>query len=330
MKARRVRPILERLEDRIAPATIAGPSGVWTSIGPAPIVGNTSDGGIVSGRVTSIAPNPADPTGNSVYIGTAGGGVWAGSNIHSNAPTWTPLTDNLAAQVNDPFVTLSVGAVTAVLDPASQITTIYAGLGEANAESTFMTPGSGGSQFYGTGIIKSSDGGQNWSLLGGNGTSNIFYRSAISKIIALPPNPAIVGPNNLGVVYAAVSTAKNGVVGQEGIYISTDAGVTWTNLTAATGLPTNLMYSDLVIDPANRSILYAAIGEAAGDPANGVYMTTDGGIHWQQLAGLPTGGQGGNTGAVGRITLALSPTPDPATGNYVLYAALMAIAMRAA
>src|SRR5438132_7149188 len=103
---RRVRPTLEFLEDRIALSTILAPSSTWTSIGPAPIVGNTSDGGIVTGRVTSIATDPADPTGSTVFIGTAGGGVWEGANIHSSSPTWTPLTDNLASQINDPFVTL--------------------------------------------------------------------------------------------------------------------------------------------------------------------------------------------------------------------------------
>src|SRR5438105_9387338 len=232
-------------------STILATSSTWTSIGPAPIVGNTSDGGIVTGRVTSIATDPADPTGSTVFIGTAGGGVWEGANIHSSSPTWTPLTDNLATQINDPLVTLSVGAVAAVLDPVTQTPVLYAGLGEANAESTFMTPGSGASQFYGAGLIKSTDGGQTWTLLGGNGTANLFYRSAISRIVIAPPNPAIVSPNNLGVVYAAVSTAKNGVTGNEGIYASPDGGQTWINTTAAAGLPANLTYSDLALDPAN-------------------------------------------------------------------------------
>jgi hypothetical protein len=43
---------------------------------------------------------------------------------------------------------------------------------------TFMTPGSRASQFYGAGIIKSTDGGQTWTLLGGSGTSNLFYRAS--------------------------------------------------------------------------------------------------------------------------------------------------------
>lgn len=188
---------VECLEDRIALA--ASP---WTAIGPAPIVGNTSDGGTVTGRVTSIAtdPNPADTTGSIVYIGTAGGGVWEGTNLNSATPgnvTWTPLTDNLAAQVNDPLVTLSVGAVATVWDASTNSTVIYVGLGEANAVTNLMTPSEGATQFYGTGMIKSTDGGQTWTLLGGSSTRtcSMGRRSPRSSPIptirtsSTPPSP---------------------------------------------------------------------------------------------------------------------------------------------
>ena len=33
-------------------------------------------GGTVTGRVTSIAVDPSDPSGNTYYVGTANGGVW--------------------------------------------------------------------------------------------------------------------------------------------------------------------------------------------------------------------------------------------------------------
>ena len=199
--ARRRRPTVEDMEARIALTTSS-----WTAIGPAPITGDFLDApavadGAVTGRVTSIAtdPNPADTTGYTVYIGTAGGGVWEGNDIHSASPTWVPLTDNLAEQTDDPLVTLSVGAVATAWDTATASTVIYAGLGEPNSVSTTMDPGSANSQFYGTGIIKSTDGGQTWTLLGGPGSSNIFSRSAISKIVA-------VDQNDPDIVYAAVST----------------------------------------------------------------------------------------------------------------------------
>src|SRR5262249_53326832 len=133
-RRRKVRLLVEGLEDRIALSPIPAPSSIWTSIGPAPITGNTSDGGTVTGRVTSIAtdPNPADTNGDTIYIGTPGGGVWKATGVASGSPTWTPLTDNLAAQTNDPFINLNVGAIAATYDSTTKSTIIYAGLGEAN------------------------------------------------------------------------------------------------------------------------------------------------------------------------------------------------------
>jgi len=32
--------------------------------------------GTVSGRITSVAVDPSDPSGNTYYVGTANGGVW--------------------------------------------------------------------------------------------------------------------------------------------------------------------------------------------------------------------------------------------------------------
>jgi len=74
---------VECLEDRIALST-------WTPIGPAPIIGDAADApgmGYVSGRVTSIVTDPNDASGNTVYIGSAGGGVWAGTHIISGPAT---------------------------------------------------------------------------------------------------------------------------------------------------------------------------------------------------------------------------------------------------
>ncbi len=307
-KTCRVSLTIEHLEDRLALSSTS-----WTSIGPAPIVGNTSDGGTVTGRVTAIAadPNPSDTAGNTVYIGTGGGGVWRGENIHSSSPTWTALTDNLAAQTGDPLINLNVGALATAWNPATQSTIIYAGLGEANSESNLMTTSAAASQFYGTGIIKSTDGGQTWTLLGGQGSSNIFYRSAISKIVIDPTHP-----DN---IYVAVSTAKNGVVGNEGIWHSSDGGQSWVN-TTATQIPGSRMdmFSDLVMDPSDDRVLYAAVGEATGSAANGVYMTTDGGTTWTQMTNLPSGA------GVGRISLALSGNLNPSgPAQYELYAAFI-------
>src|SRR5262245_44936117 len=72
----------------------------WRSIGPTCVyngqLGYDSDGrGTVSGRVTCIAPHPTNA--NTVYIGTASGGVWRTTD---NGETWKPLMDdNIAMAV---------------------------------------------------------------------------------------------------------------------------------------------------------------------------------------------------------------------------------------
>ena len=134
------------------------------------------------------------------------------------------------------------------------------------------------SQFYGTGLIEGVNSYQDptavkWQLLGGNGTSNIFYRSAISKIVVDPMNPNII--------YVAVATAKNGVTGHEGICASTNGGQTWTNTTANRHSRLQGVHvlrpghgPEHQPKPSNQQVLYAAVGEPAGSAANGVYMTT--------------------------------------------------------
>jgi hypothetical protein len=55
-------------------------SSAWTPLGPVPLASDATGDGFqdyhqVSGRSTSIAIDPADPSGNTVFIGGAQGGV---------------------------------------------------------------------------------------------------------------------------------------------------------------------------------------------------------------------------------------------------------------
>jgi hypothetical protein len=66
----------------------------WTPLGPQPTA-NTQFYGNVSGRVTALAVDPCDATGNTVYAGGADGGVWVSFNaLSGNSVTWQPLTDH--------------------------------------------------------------------------------------------------------------------------------------------------------------------------------------------------------------------------------------------
>src|SRR5262249_19637479 len=141
-----------------------------------------------------------------------------------------------------------------------------------NGFNPFVAP----SIFYGRGVLKSTDGGATWSLKG----SNLFDRRSISRIVVDPTNPTVV--------YAAVGQpGTSGLAAGQGTFKSTDGGTTWANTT--TSISTNDAYTDVVIDPSNPQVLYAAVGtdvidpntfNSSGTPANGVYKTTNGGQSW--------------------------------------------------
>ena len=67
----------------------------WQAVGPAQIASQSY--GTVTGRVTSIAIDPADASGNTVYLGTTGGGVWKSSNAEGAARTGAFTATNSAA-----------------------------------------------------------------------------------------------------------------------------------------------------------------------------------------------------------------------------------------
>jgi len=73
---------------------LAGASSVpWTPLGPAPLASDATGNGTqdyhqVAGRATAVAIDPADPTGNTVYIGGAQSGVWKSTNAANSAPLY--------------------------------------------------------------------------------------------------------------------------------------------------------------------------------------------------------------------------------------------------
>ncbi len=91
----------------------------WTFLGPAPIpLGQTSTTRVpVSGRTIAIAVHPTDP--NTVYVGTAQGGLYKSTNGGTN---WTKLFEFQ-------LESLAIGAIT--IDPTDS-NIVYIGTGEPN------------------------------------------------------------------------------------------------------------------------------------------------------------------------------------------------------
>src|SRR5215468_2199748 len=277
----------------------------WMSIGPAPSVDNevVSTGYIenTSGRITAIAAHPTDV--DIIYIAAAGGGVWKTTDRGSS---WTSLTDDPPLVPVDKR-TLFMGAI--ALDPRDP-NIIYAGTGEANfgpSKAGNLITNTGefrGNIYYGRGILKSVDAGSSWTLLTGageDGTLDNFDRRSISQIVVDSTEPATV-------YIAAGAQPFNGLPGNTGIWRSGDGGLTWRNTTIE--ISSTAAFTDLVIHPTSPRTLYAAVGgyliqpdgTTTGDPANGIYKTTNGGESWTPLVdpNLPRGT------AAGRIALAIA------------------------
>jgi len=271
------RPALEFLEDRtLLSNTIPLSSTSWTSIGPngitntAPFGGQQGTGGPASGRITGIAADPTDA--NTVYVATAGGGVWRTSN---GGITWITNTDTQP--------TLFTGSI-AISKSKPQV--LYAGTGEANNSAD---------SYPGQGVLKSTDGGASWTLTG----TTQFARKTIGKIVVDPTDPLTA--------YAAVSAnGTDSTPGGTGVFKTTDGGTTWTNTTASVSATDT--YSDLVINPATPTILYTAVGTQAGTGANGVYESTDAGKTWARAGNFLGSAKDGS--GDGRISLAISAS-DP-------------------
>ncbi len=261
------------------PTTALAVPPAWEEIGPAPIL--YGEGGY-SGRLSAVVCSRTD--WNKYYVAGADGGVWRTTDGGS---TWTPLTDAMP--------TTAMGAL--AMDPTDE-NTLYAGSGEANFANHSR---------YGLGLYRTTDGGQTWVQL----AEGAFAGRCFSRILVDPLNPAILwaGVTRAGGFPEGVAARGHPQAwGQVGVFKSTDHGAAWTQVT--TGLPA-LSATDLVLDPTNPQILYAAIGHIFGHADNGIYKSTDGGAGWTKLAGgLPTSN-------VGRISLAIAPS-NPAV-LYTIY-----------
>src|SRR5688572_8991616 len=115
----------------------------FTPLGPRPIgSGNTAN----SGRVNAVAVDPVDPT--IAYMGSDGGGVWKTTNCCSSATTWEVKTDF------PEIASMAIGDLT--IDP-SDPNVLYAGTGDLRF---------GSFSFGAAGVLKSTDKGETWTLLG--------------------------------------------------------------------------------------------------------------------------------------------------------------------
>ena len=206
---------------------------------------------------------------NVYYFGAVAGGVFKTSD---GGASWTPLFDHEHVS--------SIGAI--ALAP-SNANIIYVGTGEQCLRNDIS---------FGDGVYKSLDGGKTWANIGLRDTQHI------ASLLIDPTNPEHVFVAAIGHAFGSNE--------ERGVFRSMDGGKTWQKIlyvddkTGAT---------DLVFDPDNPNILFAAMYEVrrsawsmtSGGPGSGLYKSVDGGTTWKRLEG-----HGLPPGILGRIGVSVS------------------------
>jgi len=202
----------------------------WSSLGPTvwnDITGHWNPG---IGRINVIARDPADSM--IIYIGSPSGGLWKTTDEGEN---WQSLADHL------PIV-----GVSAIAIHPTNTDIMYIGTGDKDTEDN-----------YSIGVLKSTDGGQNWVKTGIEWNAN--YNRTIAKLLINPEDPEIL--------YAATSS---------GLFRTTDGGINWEIINGGA-------IDDMEFKPGNPDVIYFNTSR--------FYKSADGGDSFEQISGLPVAGR---------------------------------------
>ncbi|MBL0172027.1 MAG: hypothetical protein IPP90_15145 [Gemmatimonadaceae bacterium] len=212
----------------------------WRAAGPVKI----------GARVEAIAIPPGN-TG-TIYAGVGSGNLWKTVN---NGLTWRPIFEHESS--------FAIGDVAV---SRSHPNTVWVGTGEAQ-------PRFSGYAYPGTGVFKSTNGGDSWTHMGLGETHHI------AKVLIHPTNPNIVYVAAMGRQWTANK--------ERGVFRTVDGGVHWTHVLFvddSTGVV------DLAMDPSDPNTLYAWAWQIEAGTRGGLFKSRDGGATWRHItSGLPTG-----------------------------------------
>jgi len=278
----------------------------FRSVGPA----------FMSGRISDIAIHPENRS--TWYVAVGSGGVWKTEN---RGTTWTPIFDDegsysigcVTIDPNDPD-TIWVGT-------GENISGRHAGYGDGiyrsrdggqnwenmgleeserigmiridPRDSNTMFVAAQGPLWSGggeRGLYKSTDGGENWRKVLGDGLGNTDEDDRYTGV-----SEVHMDPRNPDVMYAVswqrlrnVAVLMDGGPGT-GIHKSEDGGETWRELTE--GLPEgNTGKTGLAISPQDPDVIYATIEEHNRE--GGFWRSADGGETWEKKNDYLSSGTG--------------------------------------
>jgi len=214
-----------------------------------------------------------DPTTSATVYAGSAGGG-VWKSINSGS-TWSALTDTQAS--------LAIGAL--AIDASGKV--LFAGTGEDN-DCIDCQPG--------VGILKSTDGGTSWSLLNPGG---VFTGTFIGGL-------AVDRTTKGTTLHVFAAT-------QVGLYMSTDAGSTWTQKLAGSVM-------EIKQDPTAAGSFWAVSTDFCG-VQGGIQLSTDSGKTWKSVFTSPQTASrislGVGSGGVAYAALAnCSPSNTP-TGNLI-------------
>ena len=254
------------------------------------------------GRSRAVIQDPGDPSLNTWFVASVGGGVWRGqlsTRYGLKSLEWTPLTDDLPTL-----------AATTLAMSANHPDVMYVGTGEG----FFNLDASAG-----TGIFRSDDRGQSWIQLSSTVDTQTEDWRYVNRLIVHPDNPDIVvaatnagiyrtenggqsfvkvhdseyrvqdlkaHPTNFDIQFAAVDKTE--------ILRSTDGGKTWETVFDFFRYPPDRI--ELAISQSNPDVIWASVngangrstdGEIGGNPISLIiselYRSVDGGQSWRYL-----------------------------------------------
>jgi photosystem II stability/assembly factor-like uncharacterized protein len=237
----------------------------------------------IGGRVVDLALDPKHV--GTVYVATAGGGVW---RTKDRGKSFAPIWPRRLPQ--------AIGAIATGPDG-----TIYVGTGETN-------PGGGSITYGGDGIYRSTDHGRTWRHFG------LRHSSTIARLVVDPRNPHRV--------YAAVSGNLYIPGGQRGLYVSTDKARHWHRLLKPPNGTTGA--SDVAVDPKNPRHLFVGMWDHIRHPdvrtytgvGSGLWRSNNAGQTWKRLG--PEEGLLADSKANGRVGVTVDPTHPK--NVYMIYA----------
>jgi photosystem II stability/assembly factor-like uncharacterized protein len=286
--------------------------GLWIPIGPQPSASSDFPP-FTSGRIGGLAVDPRNQ--NVIYVGGAQGGVWKSTD---GGLTWTALTDDqpslaigsiVLAPSNPDIIYVGTGEQTFSVSSyygAGILKSTDGGQTWQHLPGPFVGPFTqgrlSGGAFIGSlavhptdpnivlagvfqpgssansGILRSTDGGQSWSV----------------RLSGAPGNEVVFASPDGQLAFAALGATSSNPA--NGVYRSTDGGQTWTRI-SITGFPTtDVGRIEIGVARSNPDILYAGIQNSSSSNFGallGFFKTTNArnpdpaGVTWTRLTTTP-------------------------------------------